>query len=271
MSLSPVGLIERHFLLFSKDNSASDNSRSMGNPRNRGSIALSRFFEASSLASRLVLLAFLFLLFLPTDPFEGERVWKINEIGEKEARWIHESFSIYAALKANRVDLSDSSIWDMARTILHESVKHSLDSMLVLALIKVESSFRHNAVSMHQAQGLMQVRPVVADALGKEIELGRGESIKKIHDSVVNIKLGVSYLAYLQERFRNLKLALTAYNWGPTRVQMQIASGEPLPLEYARRVLSTYRLYQEQDWQTEKVLPDSQPKSGMGDPPRASF
>ncbi len=243
----------------------------MGNPRNIESLALLRFFEASSLASRLVLLAFLFLLFLPTDPLDGENIWKIDEIGEKEAKWIHESFSVYAVLKANRVDLSDSSIWDVARTILHESVKHSLDPMLVLAMIKVESSFLHNAVSTHQAEGLMQVRPVVADALGKEIKLGGGESAKKIHDPLVNIKLGVSYLAYLQERIRSLKLALAAYNWGPTRVQTQIASGGPLPLEYARRVLSTYRLYQEQDWQTEKVLPDSQRKSGMGDPPRASF
>lgn len=172
----------------------------MDNTGNRGGMALSRFFEASSLASRLVLLAFFFLLFLPTDPFDGENVWQIDEIGEKEARWIHESFNVYTVLKANDIDLSDSSIWDVARTILHESVKHSLDPMLVLAMIKVESSFHHNAVSTRQAQGLMQVRPVVADVLGKEIELGRGESTKKIHDPLVNIKLGVSYLAYLQDK-----------------------------------------------------------------------
>jgi soluble lytic murein transglycosylase-like protein len=53
------------------------------------------------------------------------------------------------------------------------------------------------------------------------------------------VRLGVRYLAQLIERFGgDLEAALTAYNWGPTRVSRMLQRGQKLPSGYAQSVLS---------------------------------
>lgn len=200
-------------------------------------------------------LALLFLFALPTDPFEGESSG-IDEIGEEEARRIHESFNIYSVLESHRADLGGTSAWDVAETILNESLKHSLDPMLVLAIMRVESGFRHNRVSAQGARGLMQVRPVVAKELASRREFGPEERDGPT-DPILNIRLGISYLGFLKDRFRDLKLALTAYNQGPSRVKDALEKGEKPALEYAGRVLSAYRKYSQREWQSEKAPAES--------------
>src|SRR5688500_4828856 len=49
----------------------------------------------------------------------------------------------------------------LAHRILQESEKNSLDPVLILALIQVESRFDHNAVSPRGAHGIMHVKTVV--------------------------------------------------------------------------------------------------------------
>ncbi len=146
------------------------------------------------------------------------------------------------------MDLQDSRAWAIAETIFMESKRHALDPLLVLAVINVESRFQHTVVSTVGARGLMQIRPDVAKALAEE----RGffarkdkspQDILDLDDPIVNIKLGVFYLHSLKKSFRDLKLALTAYNWGPTEVRNRLAEEDAVPLEYAMKVLSTYHGY----------------------------
>ncbi len=197
-------------------------------------------------------LALLFLFALPADPFEGEGSG-IDEIGEEEARRIHESFNIYSVLQSHQADLGETSAWDVAETILDESLKHSVDPMLVLAIMRVESGFRHNKISAQGARGLMQVRPIVAEELAGKWEFTREDQEDKLNDPVFNVRLGISYLGFLKDRFRDLRLALTAYHQGPGRVKDALARREKLSLEYAGRVLSTYRKYFQREWRSEKV------------------
>ena len=103
----------------------------------------------------------------------------------------------------------------LARSILQEAEKHSLDPVLVLAVIQIESRFDRKAVSTRGAQGLMQLRRVVVDEL-----VGGGKIPARRHDlkdPQVNVEIGVSYLAHLVEMFGDLNIALAAYNWGPTQ------------------------------------------------------
>jgi hypothetical protein len=58
------------------------------------------------------------------------------------------------------------------------------------------------------------------------------------------------YLGQLKEKFGDLKLALTAYNRGPTWVQRMIESNTALPLDYARKVLYASHNYREQGRQS---------------------
>jgi soluble lytic murein transglycosylase-like protein len=127
----------------------------------------------------------------------------------------------------------------LARSILQESEKHSLDPVLVMAVIQVESRFDRKAVSARGAQGLMQVRRVVVDEL-----VGEGKIPARRHDlkdPEVNVQIGVSYLAHLVEMFGDLNTALAAYNSGPTRIREKLAANETIPSQYVSKVLRTQR------------------------------
>jgi soluble lytic murein transglycosylase-like protein len=80
-------------------------------------------------------------------------------------------------------------------------------------------------------------------------------STKNIKDPRVNVEVGVSYLAYLKDMFGDWKVALTAYNAGPSSVAKKIAAKEKLSFDYAHKVLSTQReLRQQLTWLTNGSL-----------------
>jgi soluble lytic murein transglycosylase len=134
---------------------------------------------------------------------------------------------------------------DLAQNILVESAKHGLDPVLILALIEVESQFDHDAESPRGAQGLMQIKRVVLTELFQEGKLS-GDADLNLKNPLINIRVGVSYLAYLSEIFGDVSVALTAYNFGPTRIRRKLAAGERLPTEYATKVLGVQQALLEQ-------------------------
>jgi len=80
---------------------------------------------------------------------------------------------------------------------------------LLRAIIGRESGFRPCAVSAKGAQGLMQLMPETAGALGVRDPFDPGE----------NISAGARYLRQLLDRYGgDLTLALGAYNAGPARI-----------------------------------------------------
>jgi soluble lytic murein transglycosylase-like protein len=87
--------------------------------------------------------------------------------------------------------------------------KHSLDPAMVKAIIHAESHFDPWAVSPKGAMGLMQMNPKTVKELG----------IKDPFNPKYNIDGGVRYLKDLLDVFEDdPKLALAAYNAGPTQV-----------------------------------------------------
>lgn len=198
-----------------------------------------------SLPSSLAAFALFFMLLIPSNTFREKDDYPIEQASQISNEGTDELLKIYSVLKSQRPDLKDGWIWDISNTIFEESRRRSLDPMLILAVINVESSFEHGAVSTMGARGLMQIRPVFANALAEEADLETWQGEKSLDDPILNIKLGVFYLHSLKKNFRDLKLALTAYNWGPTEVKNRLHEDEMLPLEYAMKVLSTYRSYRE--------------------------
>jgi len=189
--------------------------------------------------------SFTLFLFMPIHPWGGAINVAIGEIDGLEARRFHQIADIYAALKANDVRLKDATVWKLARSIQEESEKHSLDPILVLAIIKVESKFDHRAVSPKGARGLMQIRPVAATVVLGQADV-RGKAANGIDDPIFNVKIGTAYLKHLNEMFGDIKLTLTAYNWGPTRLRQKLAAKEAVPLAYAQKVFSAQRLLEKQ-------------------------
>ena len=88
--------------------------------------------------------------------------------------------------------------------------------------------------------GLMQLRPFVArDVAARRRIAWTGE--ETLYSPEVNVRLGVLYLTELIERFDgDLHKALTAYNYGPTRVSRMIRAGEYGGSRYAQAILERY-------------------------------
>lgn len=194
-----------------------------------------------ALSSGLALLTLFLLLLIPIHPFRGESSHQIELLaGDIEDREVFELLKVYSVLKSQRTGLSDRSTWEISGAILEESRKNSIDPALILAVMSVESGFQDDAVSSKGARGLMQIRPFVGSALARKVNLASWEGEESLYDPTLNIKLGVFYLSYLKKSFRDLRLALAAYNWGPTKIRNIMAEDEEVPLEYATKVLSTY-------------------------------
>lgn len=208
----------------------------------------------------LAVLCLVVVVLNPVHPFRGESNHRLDLASQTASNQDHELFRIYSVLKSRRIDLQEASAWAVSEAILAESLKNSLDPLLVLAVIEVESSFRHTAISHRGARGLMQIRPFVANDLADKVDLGVDFAPRKIHpealdDPILNIKLGAFYLRYLNRRFRDMKLALSAYNWGPTEISNRLYTQEPVPLGYATKVLSAYHSYRRLYSQRSKQRP----------------
>jgi hypothetical protein len=111
--------------------------------------------------------------------------------------------------------------------------RHGLDPDLVVAVVGVESGFHADAVSPKGAQGLMQLMPTTANALGVEDAL----------DPAQNLDGGVRHLGSLLTLYGgDLVRALAAYNAGEGAVARH--GGVPPYREtraYVKKVLERYR------------------------------
>jgi soluble lytic murein transglycosylase-like protein len=123
-----------------------------------------------------------------------------------------------------------------AALVEREARRNGLDPRLVAAVIRQESGFdpkAHNRSS--GAAGLMQLAPATARSLG----------VRNPHDPAQALAAGCRYLRELLDRFHgNLRLALAAYNAGPSAVSR--AGGVPdFPetRDYVWGVLRRYATY----------------------------
>lgn len=138
------------------------------------------------------------------------------------------------------------------------SEEYQVDTNLVYAVIKAESNFKPNAKSNKNAIGLMQLMEDTAKDLVKRVDLKiTDEELKdKLYDVDININLGTKYLSILLERYRNVEIAVTAYNAGIGTVDNWIerdiiksdgSNIENIPYKetnnYVRKILRDYKIY----------------------------
>ena len=93
-----------------------------------------------------------------------------------------------------------------------------IDPYLVSAVVREESSYNPLARSRVGARGLMQLMPDTARPMARV----RGMAFQDgelLDDPAANIELGSAYLGGLVRDFGDARLAVAAYNAGPTRVR----------------------------------------------------
>jgi soluble lytic murein transglycosylase-like protein len=98
---------------------------------------------------------------------------------------------------------------EMHEMLAHAGAEHNIDEDLLASVVRAESGGQVRAVSRTGAQGLMQLMPGTASALG----------VKDAFRPEQNIAGGTAYLDALLKRYHDdVGLALAAYNAGPGAV-----------------------------------------------------
>lgn len=156
---------------------------------------------------------------------EVEAAWA--RIREKQAE-LYFSLEDFSAKMPSRYD----------DFIIQAAKRHKLDPLLIKAVIKVESDFNPKAISSKGAQGLMQIMP----------KNSRNWGIKDPFNPRESIFYGSWYLKKQLDEFKELKLALAAYNVGPTAVKKNVNNifFNPEIKIYIFKVLGYYKALQNQ-------------------------
>jgi len=117
----------------------------------------------------------------------------------------------------------DSETPAIINAVYNASRTNGLPPELLLAVIGAESSFRGRAISGKGAMGLMQLMPGTAAEVASQMKIPwTGDA--DLYDPGTNINMGAYYLTKQLTTFRNLDVALAAYNRGPYAPPLEGAS-----------------------------------------------
>lgn len=137
------------------------------------------------------------------------------------------------------VAFNDGELRTIAEILYDESKKHHIDYRLVLAIMKVESNFKGDAVSRKGARGLLQLKPSLAKFIAEDAGV-TWHGAKTLDEPAKNIAIGIHHFSALLEDFENVPLALHAYHVGPTRLREILSSKHRLDKCFLNLVLSEY-------------------------------
>lgn len=121
---------------------------------------------------------------------------------------------------------------DVAGSIYDIALSEGIEPALAFRLVKVESNFNPRAKSSANAYGFTQIQPATARFYQPDIQPA------DLYDRETNLRIGFRFLKDLMRRYdSNVKLALLAYNRGPSRVAEILAQGGDPANGYERAVM----------------------------------
>ncbi|KTC68059.1 soluble lytic murein transglycosylase [Legionella birminghamensis] len=192
-----------------------------------------------------------FVLELPKEDKSALIYWVANEL-----QW--HGKSVYLS---NTEELSNqlSLRFPLAHepTVTAYSKNYQISKEFIYAIIRQESSFREDVVSMAGARGLMQIMPDTAKMVAKQEKIAYGDK-NQLFSSQKNINIGVAYLKQLAKRYHaHPVLMAAAYNAGPRQVNYWLKNHPPKQIDiwietlpwhetrnYLKNVIAFYAVYQ---------------------------
>ncbi|MCS7280190.1 MAG: transglycosylase SLT domain-containing protein [Desulfobacterota bacterium] len=169
----------------------------------------------------------------------------LREVKEEKNREEYVVSTTVDFLTKDGVDVDRKTLEGVVRSIYRVAKTKGVDYRIVLALAKVESNFRNDAVSPKGARGILQIKPSVAQAVAKDLGI-KLEGKKSLHESEKNIVIGTHLLSSLIDKYFDIHGALSAYNMGQTRLAEK---GKNYETKFSKLVLKEYKRYIE-------ILPD---------------
>lgn len=191
----------------------------------------------------------------------------------------YRAVALYSRLKTlqeMQVRIDDRFLYPFVypELLLNVSRLYAVDPFLLLSIIREESRYNPEAISPAGARGLMQIMPYTAERLIRATTFNHQERSQKIlnsfwpqylknnsnhsqrlYDPELNIHLGALYFKRLLEQYKEIPLAIAAYNAGERAVDLWLKNGyssvdefiEDIPygetMNYVKRVLTTYDKY----------------------------
>lgn len=131
-----------------------------------------------------------------------------------------------------------------------------ISPLLILALMRQESAYDHNARSWASANGLMQIIPSTGEKIAARLDMP-AYNYGVLREPSVNVRFGSWYLSELLRKFNgNIALAIGSYNAGPVAVSAWVDQRhnsatdefiEDIPYRetrhYVKRVLGNLAVY----------------------------
>jgi soluble lytic murein transglycosylase len=135
--------------------------------------------------------------------------------------------------------LQKEELKTISEMVYGESIRCNVDYRLILALMKIESNFRYDAVSRRGARGLLQVKPSFARYIAEDAGI-RWRGDKTLDEPEENIRIGVHFFSTLINDFKSINMALHAYHVGPTRLREILTKKKEPEKRYLNLVLDEY-------------------------------
>jgi len=137
-------------------------------------------------------------------------------------------------------------------TVINASKEFKIEPSLIYAVMREESRYKKDIVSVANAIGLMQVIPSTGAFISPKIKLYNYD----LTNPEDNIRMGTYYLKFLNDRYQDYPLILSSYNAGPGRTNSWLSlykkfdkesMYELIPIEetrhYIRKVMRSYYIY----------------------------
>ncbi|MGD2136120.1 MAG: lytic transglycosylase domain-containing protein [Gemmatimonadales bacterium] len=124
---------------------------------------------------------------------------------------------------------------DLAALTYDAALREGIDPELAFRIIELESAFDPQARSITGDYGLAQVRLPTARFYRP------GATVEDLYDPRTNLQIGFRFLRDLLDAYGDVRLALLAYNRGPTRLKQLLDEGRDPGNGYAQRIMEGYR------------------------------